>query len=144
MPVLPELLEDRLSLPVIAAPMFLASNPALVGACCKAGIVGTFPALNQRSSKGFEVWLNEIRSDLATHEAETGEHAAPFGVNLIVHPSNPRLKDDLALCVKHEVPLVITSLGAAADVVEAVHSFGGIVFHDVVNARMHARRLPLA
>ncbi len=137
--MLPEQLKDRLSIPVIAAPMFLASGPRLVIECCKAGVVGAFPALNQRTSEGFEAWLEEIKAALEEYERETGKKPAPFGVNLIVHPSNPRLKDDVALCVKHKVPLVMTSLGAAAELVETVHSSGGIVFHDVVNAK-HARK----
>ncbi|MCO5724450.1 NAD(P)H-dependent flavin oxidoreductase [Robiginitalea marina] len=128
-----------LSLPIVAAPMFLISNPELVIACCKNGIVGTFPALNQRSSEGFEAWLIEIRHALDTFEKETGKKAAPFGVNLIVHPTNPRLEADLRLCVKHRVPLVITSLGAVSQVVDAVHSYGGLVFHDIIKKR-HAEK----
>ena len=130
---------DQLSLPVVAAPMFLISGPELVISCCKNGIVGTFPALNQRSREGFEEWLVQIKTELAQWEEETGKKAAPFGVNLIVHGSNPRLKADLMLCVKHKVPLVITSLGAVSDVVNAVHSYGGIVFHDVIKKR-HAQK----
>lgn len=132
-------LTDQLSLPAVAAPMFLISGPELVISCCKNGIVGTFPALNQRSSEGFEEWLVQIKTELAQWEEETGKKAAPFGVNLIVHGSNPRLKADLMLCVKHKVPLVITSLGAVSDVVNAVHSYGGIVFHDVIKKR-HAQK----
>lgn len=128
-----------LSLPIVAAPMFLISNPELVIACCKNGIVGTFPALNQRSSEGFEAWLIEIRQALEAFEKETGRKAAPFGVNLIVHPTNPRLEADLRLCVKHRVPLVITSLGAVSQVVDAVHSYGGLVFHDIIKKR-HAEK----
>lgn len=129
----------NLSLPVIAAPMFLISAPKLVIECCKKGIVGTFPALNQRTSEGFEKWLIEIKSALEAFEAETGKKPAPFGVNLIVHPTNPRLEADLKLCVKHKVPLVITSLGAVAQVVNAIHSYGGLVFHDVIKKR-HAQK----
>lgn len=128
-----------LSLPAVAAPMFLISGPKLVIECCKNGIVGTFPALNQRSSEGFEDWLIEIKTELENFEKETGKKAAPFGVNLIVHRTNPRLHADLALCVKHEVPLIITSLGAVSEVVDTVHSYGGIVFHDVVKKR-HAEK----
>ena len=128
-----------LSLPVIAAPMFLISNPELVIACCTNGIVGTFPALNQRSSAGFESWLIEIKEALAAFEAETGKKPAPFGVNLIVHPTNPRLEADLKLCMKHKVPLIITSLGAVSEVVNAVHSYGGLVFHDIIKKR-HAEK----
>ncbi|ALM21722.1 2-nitropropane dioxygenase [Nonlabens sp. MIC269] len=130
---------DQLELPVVAAPMFLISGPQLVIECCKNGIVGTFPALNQRSSEGFEEWLIEIKSSLKQWEEETGKKAAPFGVNLIVHGSNPRLEADLRLCVKHQVPLIITSLGAVSEVVNAVHSYGGLVFHDVIKKR-HAQK----
>jgi nitronate monooxygenase len=128
-----------LSIPVIAAPMFLISNPELVIACCTNGIVGTFPALNQRSSEGFESWLVQIQEALAAFEAETGRKPAPFGVNLIVHPTNPRLEADLRLCIKHKVPLIITSLGAVSEVVDAVHSYGGLVFHDIIKKR-HAEK----
>jgi len=128
-----------LSLPAIAAPMFLISGPKLVIECCKNGIVGTFPALNQRTSEGFEEWLIEIKSALEAFEKETGKKAAPFGVNLIVHPTNPRLEADIKLCVKHRVPLVITSLGAVSQVVDAIHSYGGLVFHDVIKKR-HAQK----
>ena len=103
---------DQLSIPVVAAPMFLISGPQLVIECCKNGIVGTFPALNQRTSEGFEAWIIEIKDALEKHEKETGNKTAPFGVNLIVHKSNPRLEADLAICVKHKIPLIITSLGA--------------------------------
>lgn len=130
---------NDLSLPAIAAPMFLISGPKLVIECCKNGIVGTFPALNQRTSEGFEEWLNEIKSELKKFEEETGKKAAPFGVNLIVHPTNPRLEADLKLCVKHQVPLIITSLGAVRQVVDAVHSYGGLVFHDIIKKR-HAEK----
>lgn len=126
---------DSLSLPVVAAPMFLISGPKLVTECCKAGIVGTFPALNQRTSEGFEEWLIEIKTDLAKWEEETGKKAAPYGVNLIVHHTNPRVQADLELCVKHEVPIIITSLGAVSSLVDAVHSYGGLVFHDVIKKR---------
>ena len=130
---------DALRLPVVAAPMFLISGPQLVIECCKQGIVGTFPALNQRSTDGFESWVIEIKAALADFEAETGKKAAPFGVNLIVHHTNPRLEADLAICVKHEVPLIITSLGAVPQLVEAVHSYGGLVFHDIIKKR-HAEK----
>lgn len=134
-----ESLMANLSIPVVAAPMFLISGPKLVTACCKSGIIGTFPALNQRSSEGFEEWLIEIKNELAHFEQETGKKAAPFGVNLIVHHSNPRLQADLALCVKHEVPLIITSLGAVSELVDTVHAYGGMVFHDVIKYR-HAQK----
>ncbi len=128
-----------LSLPAIAAPMFLISGPKLVIECCKNGIVGTFPALNQRTSEGFEEWLLEIKAALAEYEKESGKKAAPYGVNLIVHPTNPRLEADLKLCVKHQVPVIITSLGAVSQVVDAIHSYGGLVFHDVIKKR-HAKK----
>lgn len=130
--------KSSLTLPVIAAPMFLASGPELVIECCKGGIVGTFPALNQRSSEGFEEWLITIKAALVEFEQQTGQTPAPFGVNLIVHASNPRLEEDLAICVKHEVPLIITSLGAVPSLVDTVHGYGGLVFHDVVNVK-HAK-----
>ncbi len=129
----------ELTLPAVAAPMFLISGPQLVVECCKNGIVGTFPALNQRTSEGFEEWLIEIKKALSDFEKETGKKAAPFGVNLIVHHSNPRLNADLALCVKHKVPLIITSLGAVSELVETIHSYGGLVFHDVIKKR-HAEK----
>jgi nitronate monooxygenase len=129
---LPALLEQRLRLPVVAAPMFLVSNPQLVLACCNNGIVGSFPALNQRESSGFKDWLQEI-------EAGLSDTAAPYAVNLIVHGTNPRLQADLAICVEQRVPIVITSLGAVKDVVDAVHSYGGLVFHDVTTRR-HAEK----
>jgi nitronate monooxygenase len=128
-----------LALPAIAAPMFLISGPKLVIECCKNGIVGTFPALNQRTSEGFEEWLIEIKTSLEAFENETGKKAAPYGVNLIVHPTNPRLEADIKLCVKHKVPLIITSLGAVSQVVDAIHSYGGLVFHDVIKKR-HAKK----
>ena len=124
-----------LDLPLIAAPMFLISGPELVIECCKNGIVGTFPALNQRTSEGFEEWIIEIKEALATFEKETGKKAAPFGVNLIVHPTNIRVKADLDICVKHKVPLVITSLGAIADLVNVGHGYGGLVYHDIIKKR---------
>ena len=130
---------NDLNLPVVAAPLFLISNPKMVIECCKNGIVGTFPALNQRTSEGFEAWLIEIKEALTAFEKETGQKAAPFGVNLIVHPTNPRLEADVKLCMKHKVPLVITSLGAVSMVVEAIHSYGGLVFHDIIKKR-HAEK----
>ena len=130
---------ESLSLPVIAAPMFLISGPKLVIECCKNGIVGTFPALNQRTTEGFEQWVIEIKTALREFESETGKKAAPFGVNLIVHQTNPRVQADLAICIKHQVPLIITSLGAVPQLVGAVHSYGGKVFHDVIKKR-HAEK----
>ena len=125
---LPALLEQRLRLPVVAAPMFLISNPQLVLACCRNGVVGSFPALNQRESSGFKAWLEEIEAGLALLD-----NPAPYAVNLIVHNSNPRVEADLAICVEHKVPIVITSLGAVQELVDAVHSYGGLVFHDIIN-----------
>ena len=127
------------SLPVIAAPMFLVSGPELVIECCKNGVVGTFPALNERTSEGFEQWLIEITEALSEFEKATGKKAAPFGVNLIVHPTNTRLQKDVEICVKHKVPLVITSLGAISILVDAIHSYGGLVYHDIVKKR-HAEK----
>ena len=129
---LPTLLQQRLRLPVVAAPMFLVSNPQLVLACCNSGIVGSFPALNQRDSSGFRAWLEEIQAGLH-------DDAPPYAVNLIVHHSNPRLQHDLAICVEKRVPIIITSLGAVKEVVDAVHSYGGLVFHDVTTRR-HAEK----
>lgn len=129
---LPTLLDQRLRLPVVAAPMFLVSNPQLVLACCHSGVLGSFPALNQRESSGFKAWLEEIEAGLKAD-------SAPYAVNLIVHGSNPRLQADLAICVEHKVPVVITSLGAVKEVVDAVHSYGGLVFHDVTTRR-HAEK----
>lgn len=131
---LPALLDQRLRLPVVAAPMFLISNPQLVLACCRNGVVGSFPALNQRDSSGFKAWLEEIEAGLAILD-----NPAPYAVNLIVHNSNPRLQADLAICIEHKVPIVITSLGAVKEVVDAVHSYGGLVFHDVTTRR-HAEK----
>ena len=131
---LPALLEKRLRLPVVAAPMFLISNPQLVLACCRNGVVGSFPALNQRDSSGVKAWLEEIETGLALLD-----NPAPYAVNLIVHNSNPRLQADLAICIEHKVPIIITSLGAAKEVVDAVHSYGGLVFHDVTTRR-HAEK----
>ena len=131
MPI-PALFQGRVALPVIAAPMFLVSGPDLVVETCKAGVVGSFPALNQRSTEGYGEWLAEIRE-------RAGNAAAPFGVNLIVHRSNTRLDADLAETVRQRVPFVITSLGAVSEVVDAIHGYGGLVFHDVINLR-HAQK----
>lgn len=138
MPV-PSQFDGRLTLPLIAAPMFLASGPELVIGCCKAGIIGTFPAKNQRTADGLEDWLCKITTSLRDHEHTTGQPAAPFGVNLIVHKSNDSLTDELALCRKYNVPLVITSLGAVSDLVRTVHDYGALVFHDVIQMR-HAEK----
>ena len=128
-----------LSIPVIAAPLFLISGPKLVVECCKNGIVGTFPALNQRTTEGFEEWVIQIKTELDEFEKETGKTPAPFGVNLIVHNTNPRVQADLKICIKHKVPIIITSLGAVSRLVDAVHSYGGIVLHDIVKKR-HAEK----
>lgn len=130
--MIPASLKTNLRFPVIAAPMFLVSQPQLVIAACKSGVIGTFPALNQRSSEGYAQWLEEIKGAL-------GPQDAAFGVNLIVHTSNARLEADLKVTVDHKVPLVITSLGAVREVVEAVHSYGGVVFHDIISRR-HAEK----
>ena len=123
----------HLKLPLIAAPMFLVSGPEIVTACCKAGIIGSFPALNQRTAEGFDEWLTLI-------EKELKDVPNPgFAVNLIVHKTNPRLQEDLDTCIKHKVPLIITSLGAVPEIVDAVHAYGGLVYHDVINLR-HANK----
>ena len=137
---LPEILTDRLRLPVVAAPLFIISHPPLVLAQCKAGVVGSFPALNARPEAQLDEWLAQMTEELAAHDrANPGRPAAPFAVNQIVHKSNPRLEHDLALCVKYKVPIVITSLGAVPEVNEAVHSYGGSVLHDIIHDR-HARK----
>ena len=133
---LPPALHNRLRLPVVGAPLFIISNPDLVIEQCKAGIVGSFPALNARPEPVLEEWLERITSELADHNAANPDApAAPFAVNQIVHGSNARLKHDMDMCVKYEVPIVITSLGAKEWVNEMVHSYGGIVLHDVINNR---------
>ncbi len=124
----------RLAVPVIGAPMFIVSNPALVIAQCAAGVIGAFPSLNARPEAALDEWLAQIGEALASHDAAHPERpAAPFAVNLIVHKSNDRLMHDLELCVKHRVKIVITSLGARPEVNEAIHSYGGVVLHDVIN-----------
>jgi nitronate monooxygenase len=125
---------DRLRLPAIAAPMFLISGPDLVVEVCRSGLIGTFPALNCRGTGELDAWLTEIESRLAQWK-----DSAPFGINLIVNSANRRLESDLEAAVRHRVPLVITSLGAVRDVVDAVHAYGGLVFHDVINRR-HAEK----
>ena len=129
-------LKQRLSIPVIGAPLFIVSNPDLVLAQCKAGIVGSFPALNARPADQLEVWLKRITEELdAWNQANPDKPAAPFAVNQIVHKSNSRLEHDLELTVRYKAPIVITSLGARTDVNDAVHSYGGMVMHDVINQR---------
>ncbi|MBY5651379.1 nitronate monooxygenase [Rhizobium leguminosarum] len=133
---LPPILRDRLRLPVIGSPLFIISHPTLTLAQCKAGIVGAFPALNARPESQLDEWLAEITEELARHDAAHPERpAAPFAVNQIVHMSNKRLEHDLSLCVKYKVPIVISSLGAVPEVNAAVHSYGGIVLHDIINNR---------
>ncbi|MFB9970944.1 NAD(P)H-dependent flavin oxidoreductase [Pseudoroseomonas cervicalis] len=127
-------LKGRLRLPLIGSPLFIISVPELVVAQCRAGVIGSMPSLNARPAEQLDDWLSEIRERLAAHDAANPDRpAAPFAINLIVHRSNDRLEQDLALCVKHRVPLVITSLGARPEVFEAVHSYGGHVLHDVIN-----------
>lgn len=133
---LPDILTTNLRMPVIAAPMFILSHPPMVLAQCKAGVVGSFPALNARPESQLDAWLAEITETLAAHDAADPDRpAAPFAVNQIVHTSNKRLEHDLGMCVKYKVPIVITSLGAVPEVNQAVHSYGGIVLHDVINNR---------
>ncbi|MDC9808514.1 NAD(P)H-dependent flavin oxidoreductase [Rhizobium binxianense] len=133
---LPPILKDKLRLPVIGSPLFIISHPKLTLAQCKAGVVGAFPALNARPESQLDEWLAEITEELARHDAAHPERpAAPFAVNQIVHMSNKRLEHDLTLCVKYKVPIVISSLGAVPEVNAAVHSYGGIVLHDIINNR---------
>lgn len=133
---LPDVLRKNLRLPVVGSPLFIVSNPDLVIAQCKAGVVGSFPALNARPADQLEVWLRRINEELDRHnQAHPDRPAAPYAVNQIVHRSNNRLEHDLEVCVKHKVPIVITSLGARQDLNDAIHSYGGIVLHDVINNR---------
>jgi nitronate monooxygenase len=129
---LPESFRGRLAVPVVAAPMFLVSGPQLIIEACRSGVAAAFPALNQRSTEEFVDWLDEVGGAL-------DERHAPWGVNLIVHRSNPRLEQDLEACVRHRVPFVVTSLGAVPDLVKAVHGYGGVVFHDIISLR-HAHK----
>jgi len=139
MPI-PAAFGGRLSLPVIGSPMFIASTPDLVIAQCKAGIIGSFPALNARPAPMLGEWLTRIRQELAEYAAaHPGAPVAPFAVNQIAHASNDRLEQDMAVCVAHKVPLIITSLRPPREIVEAAHSYGGLVFHDVISVR-HARK----
>ncbi|MCF1468719.1 nitronate monooxygenase [Agrobacterium vitis] len=133
---LPDILSRHLRLPVIASPLFIISHPRLTVAQCKAGVVGAFPALNARPEAQLDEWLDEITQELAAHDrANPDRPAAPFAVNQIVHGSNKRLEHDLGMCVKYKVPIVISSLGAVPEVNAAIHSYGGIVLHDVINNR---------
>jgi nitronate monooxygenase len=133
---IPEQLTCGLRLPMIGAPLFIVSNPDLVIAQCTAGIIGAFPSLNPRAPERLEDWLEQITQALAAHDtAHPEQPAAPYAVNLIVHRSNPRLMEDLAICARFKVPLIITSLGANEELNAAVHGWGGLVFHDVINQR---------
>ena len=137
---LPAVLQGNLSLPVICSPLFIISNPDLVIAQCKAGVVGSFPALNARPAEVLDEWLQRITSELADYQAANPDAVvAPFAVNQIVHGSNDRLQHDVELCVKYKVPIVITSLRAPNEVVGPIHSYGGLVFHDVINVK-HAKK----
>lgn len=137
---LPEIIKDNMTLPVIGSPLFIISNPKLVVEQCKAGIVGAFPALNARPAEKLDEWLTTIKQELATYKEQNPDaKVAPFAVNQIVHPSNDRLEHDMAVCVKHKVPIIITSLHAPTEVVKAAHSYGGLVFHDVTNVK-HAKK----
>jgi nitronate monooxygenase len=137
---LPAELDGKLRLPLIGAPMFIVSHPALIIAQCTAGIVGSFPALNARPQAMLDDWIRTIKETLAEHAAENPEEpVAPFAVNQIAHQSNDRLLADMETCVRHEVPIIITSLRPPAELVQAVHGYGGLVFHDVINLR-HARK----
>ena len=131
---IPASLNKNLTLPVLCAPMFIVSNPDLVIAQCKSGVIGSFPALNARPKEALDEWLSRIKAELAADSK-----AAPFAVNQIIHPSNERLEHDMALCIQHEVPLIITSLSAPTAIVPPVHAYGGKVFHDVISVR-HAEK----
>ena len=139
MPI-PNHIKDNLSIPVIGSPLFIISGPELVIAQCKAGIIGSFPALNARPQHILEEWIVRIKTELAEYKAQNPDaKVAPFAVNQICHGSNDRLAEDMATCVKHEVPIIITSLRPPAELVEAAHSYGGLVYHDVINVR-HAKK----
>ena len=133
-------IKDNLSIPVIGSPLFLVSGPELVIAQCKAGIIGSFPALNARPQHVLEEWIKRIKTELAEYQEQNPDaKVAPFAVNQICHGSNDRLMEDMATCVKQEVPIIITSLRPPAELVEAAHSYGGLVYHDVINVK-HARK----
>ena len=139
MPI-PDSIKDNISIPVIGAPLFLISVPDLVIAQCKAGIIGSFPALNARPQHVLEEWIVKIKTELKEYQEQNPDKkVAPFAVNQICHGSNDRLQGDMEICVKHEVPVIITSLRPPLEVVEAAHSYGGLVFHDVINVR-HAKK----
>ena len=137
---IPSNIKDKLSMPVIGAPLFLVSGPDLVIAQCKAGIIGSFPALNARPQHVLDEWIVRIKTELAEYQEQNPDaKVAPFAVNQICHGSNDRLMQDMETCVKHEVPIIITSLRPPSEVVEAAHSYGGLVFHDVISVR-HAQK----
>ena len=137
---IPNHIKNNLSIPVIGSPLFLVSGPELVIAQCKAGIIGSFPALNARPQHVLGEWIDRIKTELAEYQAQNPDKkVAPFAVNQICHGSNDRLMDDMATCVEHEVPIIITSLRPPAELVEAAHSYGGLVYHDVINVR-HAKK----
>ena len=137
---IPKHIKDNISIPVIGAPLFLVSGPDLVIAQCKAGIIGSFPALNARPQHVLDEWIVRIKTELAEYQEQNPDaKVAPFAVNQICHASNDRLMQDMETCVKHEVPIIITSLRPPAEVVEAAHSYGGLVFHDVISVR-HAKK----
>lgn len=137
---IPEYIKKNLSMPVIGSPLFIVSGPELVIAQCKAGIIGSFPALNARPQHVLEEWIIRIKTELAEYQEQNPDKkVAPFAVNQICHGSNDRLMDDMATCVKQEVPIIITSLRPPAELVEAAHSYGGLVYHDVINVR-HAKK----
>ena len=138
--MLPDILKNNLSIPFVAAPLFIISRPNLVIAQCKAGVVGSFPALNARPQELLSDWIKEIKDELGEYQAQNPtKKVAPFAVNQICHLSNDRLLADVETCVKYEVPIIITSLRPPADLVKAIHSYGGLVFHDVINTR-HAQK----
>ena len=137
---LPKVLEGKLRIPLIGAPMFIVSGPELVIEQCKAGIVGSFPALNARPQSALVDWIRQIKEETAAYAEENpDEPVAPFAVNQIVHPSNPRLLTDMEVCVEEQVPIIITSLSPPQEIVQAVHDYGGLVFHDIISIR-HARK----
>ena len=137
---LPEFLQNNLRVPVVGSPLFLVSGPELVIAQCKAGIIGSFPALNARPAEVLDEWLTRINTELEEYKAANPDAVvAPYAVNQICHASNDRLMEDMETCVKHKVPIIITSLRPPAEIVEAAHSYGGVVYHDVINVR-HARK----
>ena len=137
---IPNNIKENLTIPVIGAPLFLVSGPELVIAQCKSGVIGSFPALNARPQHVLEEWIIKIKKELKSYKEKNPEaKVAPFAVNQICHASNDRLMDDMETCVKHEVPIIITSLRPPAELVEAAHSYGGLVYHDVINVR-HAKK----